>query len=66
MAIETSQVSQETLTSLESTLLNTSGTVPLHKRFRALFTLKALQNDVAVDIISKGTSCVCYNVEHRC
>ena len=43
-----------TLAALEASLLNTSGNVPLHNRFRALFTLKALKNDDAVKIISKG------------
>lgn len=56
MAFETLQVPQETLASLEATLLNSSGSVPLHKRFRALFTLKALKNDDAVNIICKGVS----------
>lgn len=49
------QVSPEELTALEASLLNKSGDVPLHNRFRALFTLKALKNDEAVGIISKGT-----------
>lgn len=44
------------LFALESTLLNIPGTVPLAKRFRALFTLKAVGNDDAVRIISKGKS----------
>jgi deoxyhypusine monooxygenase len=39
---------------LEAALLNKSGSELLHNRFRALFTLKALKNDRAVDIISKG------------
>lgn len=39
---------------LEDSLLNENGTVALHDRFRALFTLKALKSDAAVDIISKG------------
>lgn len=39
---------------LESILLNTSGSVPLHERFRALFTLKSLGTDLAVDVIAKG------------
>ncbi|OBZ68712.1 Deoxyhypusine hydroxylase [Grifola frondosa] len=43
-----------TLAALEASLLNTSGNVPLHNRFRALFTLKAFKNDDAVNIISKG------------
>ncbi|KAI0795368.1 ARM repeat-containing protein [Irpex lacteus] len=54
MTVETTQVSSETLASLEATLLNTPGNVPLHKRFRALFTLKALKNEDAVKIISEG------------
>jgi deoxyhypusine monooxygenase len=47
-------VSQSELNNLEALLLNTSGSVPLHNRFRALFTLKALKNEEAVAIISKG------------
>ena len=49
-------VNPETLATLEATLLNTSGTVPLHNRYRALFTLKALKNKEAIDIIAKGMS----------
>ena len=48
------EASSSTLAALEAALLNTSGNVPLHNRFRALFTLKALKNDEVVDIISKG------------
>lgn len=48
------QITPNDLQRLEETLLNTSGNVPLHKRFRALFTLKALKNNDAVRIISKG------------
>ncbi|CAL1712708.1 unnamed protein product [Somion occarium] len=48
------EVSPEKLSDLEATLLNTSGNVPLHNRFRSLFTLKALKNEEAVNIISKG------------
>ncbi|KAH6912713.1 deoxyhypusine hydroxylase [Coprinopsis sp. MPI-PUGE-AT-0042] len=44
------------LKALEECLLNASGKVPLHVRFRALFTLKGLKNDEAVEIISKGFS----------
>ncbi|KAG1802486.1 armadillo-type protein [Suillus variegatus] len=47
-------VSPSELSALRSALLNTSGTVPLHDRFRALFTLKSLKNDEAVTIISEG------------
>lgn len=47
-------VSEETYVKLRDTLLNTSGSVPLHERFRALFTLKSLKNDRAIEIISEG------------
>jgi len=49
MVAETSE-----LKALEASLLNTSGNVALHNRFRALFTLKALKNDQAIRIISEG------------
>lgn len=49
-------VSSEQLKSLESSLLNHAGNVPLHNRFRSLFTLKSLKNDDAVRIISQGYS----------
>jgi hypothetical protein len=48
-------VSSSDLSALRAALLNTNGTVPLHDRFRALFTLKSLKNDEAVQIISEGT-----------
>jgi deoxyhypusine monooxygenase len=44
------------MSSLESTLLNTSGQTPLHERFRALFMLKAVNNDEVVKIVAEGTS----------
>ncbi|KAF8645239.1 hypothetical protein AX16_008066 [Volvariella volvacea WC 439] len=47
-------VSPSDLQRLEDILLNTSGDVLLHNRFRALFTLKALKNEDAVRIIAKG------------
>ena len=53
MVAENSPSEQE-LDALEATLLNTSGNVLLHNRFRALFTLKALKNERAIKIISKG------------
>ncbi|KAJ3523692.1 hypothetical protein NM688_g8686 [Phlebia brevispora] len=46
-------VNAETLATLEATLLNTSGKVPLHNRYRALFTLKALKSDESINIIAK-------------
>lgn len=49
-------VSTETLKNLEDTLLNKSGKVALHNRYRALFTLKALESTEAVHIIAKCTS----------
>jgi len=39
---------------LEATLLNTTGDVPLAKRFRALFTLRGLKSHRAIDIIGQG------------
>ncbi|KAI9205283.1 armadillo-type protein [Polychytrium aggregatum] len=45
-----------TYSRLEETLLNSSGSVALHQRFRALFTLKSFKTDQAVDIIAKGFS----------
>jgi hypothetical protein len=50
-------VSQSDLGNLEALLLNNAGNVPLHNRFRALFTLKALKSEEAVRIISKGPAC---------
>ena len=50
-------LSQTELGALEASLLNISGNIPLHNRFRALFTLKALKSDDAVRIISKGEAC---------
>ena len=47
-------VSSAELAALEASLLNKSGNVPLHKRFRALFTLKALKSADAIRIISAG------------
>jgi hypothetical protein len=42
------------LSSLSDCLLNTSRSYPLHERFRALFTLKAVGGPQAVSIIAKG------------
>ncbi|TFK40526.1 armadillo-type protein [Crucibulum laeve] len=47
-------VSPAELKALEDSLLNISGDVPLHNRFRSLFTLKSLKSEDAVQIISKG------------
>jgi deoxyhypusine monooxygenase len=47
-------VSESELNALEAALLNASGNVSLHEQFRALFALKALKNEQAVRIISKG------------
>lgn len=48
--------SEEEYQTLEATLLNTHGDVPLAKRFRALFTLRNLKTRRAIDIIGKGMS----------
>jgi deoxyhypusine monooxygenase len=44
------------MSALEATLLNTSGQTPLHERFRALFMLKAVNNDEVVKIVAEGMS----------
>ena len=53
-------VSERELRVLEATLLNETGSVPLHERFRALFTLKALKSENAISIIAKGIKIVHY------
>jgi hypothetical protein len=55
-------VTPEQLSALRSTLLNTSGSTPLHERFRALFMLKAVGGDEVITIISEGTSMSGYSV----
>ena len=47
-------VSSSDLQKLEDCLLNKSGDVALHTRFRALFTLKSLKSEDAIEIIAKG------------
>jgi len=47
-------VTDDQLAGLRATLLNTSGSSPLHERFRALFMLKAVGGDEVVQIISGG------------
>ncbi|KLO08555.1 deoxyhypusine hydroxylase [Schizopora paradoxa] len=49
-----SEISDEQYGNLEGLLLNKSGSTPLHERFRALFTLKSLKTDRAIQIISEG------------
>lgn len=41
---------------LSDTLCNTSGNVPLASRFRALFSLKGLGSERAIEIIGSGLS----------
>lgn len=50
-------VTSEQMSLLRDTLLNTSGDVALHERFRALFMLKAVGTDETVKIIADGTLC---------
>ncbi|KAI0283916.1 armadillo-type protein [Russula aff. rugulosa BPL654] len=45
---------QSDLKNLEASLLNNTGNVPFHDRFRALFSLKSLKTDEAVRIVSKA------------
>ena len=47
-------VTDAQLAALRATLLNTSGNVPLHERFRALFMLKAVGGDEVVRIVAEG------------
>jgi len=47
-------VSPAELQALEDCLLNKNGDAALHTRFRALFTLKSLKSEEAVQIIAKG------------
>ncbi|KAJ6563537.1 armadillo-type protein [Mycena sp. CBHHK59/15] len=47
-------ISESDLRVLEDSLLNKSGNVLLHSRFRALFTLKSLKSEEAVRVISAG------------
>lgn len=66
MSSSSSIISSKTLTSLQSTLLNAKGNIPLAHRFRALFTLKSFGkstavvdddgpvSDVAIRIIAQG------------
>lgn len=47
-------VSPEQFRSLADCLLDNSGKTPLHERFRALFTLKAVASEEAVQTIASG------------
>ncbi|KAJ9118080.1 hypothetical protein QFC24_006352 [Naganishia onofrii] len=47
-------VSPEQFKSLADCLLDNSGKTPLHERFRALFTLKAVASEQAVEVIASG------------
>jgi deoxyhypusine monooxygenase len=49
-------VSPEQFKSLADCLLDNSGKTPLHERFRALFTLKAVASEQAVEVIASGKS----------
>jgi deoxyhypusine monooxygenase len=50
---------------LDALLNNASGTVPLHERFRALFTLKSIGDNRSVDVIAKGKyTIVIYTVKY--
>ncbi|KAJ7175988.1 armadillo-type protein [Mycena filopes] len=47
-------IGEAELQTLSDSLLNTSGAVLLHSRFRSLFTLKSLKTEDAVRVISAG------------
>lgn len=53
-------ISDDAYTALRASLLNESGKTPLHERFRALFTLKSLKNERAIEIISEGALIIFY------
>ena len=55
---------KEAIDALERQLLNATGDVPLHNRFRALFTLKSLESEAAIAVITKGLSVSFTNVIH--
>ena len=57
-------VSATELAALEASLLNKSGNIPLHNRFRALFTLKALKSADVIRIISEGLLSTNVRVNH--
>lgn len=52
----TMDISDDAYNALRASLLNESGNTPLHERFRALFTLKSLKNERAIEIISEGNN----------
>jgi deoxyhypusine monooxygenase len=54
LSIDNLIMASSDLQRLEDCLLNKSGEVALHTRFRALFTLKNLKSEDAVEIIAKG------------
>ncbi|KAG0280073.1 hypothetical protein BGZ95_011374 [Linnemannia exigua] len=57
MAFDDVQITKptaDTYKALEADLCNTSGKTPLHERFRALFTLKALADNESVDIVGRA------------
>lgn len=62
MATESDKTTEQELATLRATLLNTSGSVPLAPRFRALFTLRSLPTtslpdpDAAVSIVAEALS----------
>jgi deoxyhypusine monooxygenase len=54
MASIVTEVNDDTYKTLKASLLNESGKVPLHERYRTLFTLKSLKTERAVEIIAAG------------
>ena len=52
--LKTTMPSPSQYAELERVLLNTSGDSPLASRFRALFSLRSLGTDEAIQIIGKG------------
>lgn len=50
----TASIDSAQFETLKSTLLNKNGSISLHHRFRALFTLKALGDNRSVEAIAAG------------
>ena len=60
------ETTEEVYQTLNDTLNNTSGSTCLQERFRALFTLKALGTDQAVDMIAECFSDPSALLKHEC
>ncbi|CAG8487310.1 6479_t:CDS:2, partial [Acaulospora colombiana] len=53
-SLESFNTDPSTYDHLEDIITNKDGQVPLHKRFRAIFTLKNIANEKSIDILAKA------------